>query len=185
MNTLLIAGGVIVLLFLYFVGTYNALVILKTRIKEAFSGIDVQLKRRADLIPNLVETVKGYARHEKEVFEKVTKARAALMKAETPKEKAQADNILTGALKSLFAVAEAYPQLQASQNFQELQRQLEDTEDKIAYSRQFYNSNVLEYNTKVRTFPSNLIANMFGFKEEEFFEEKEEERKTPKVSFEN
>jgi LemA protein len=185
MNTLLIAGGVVVLLFLYFVGTYNALVILKTRIKEAFSGIDVQLKRRADLIPNLVETVKGYARHEKEVFENVTKARAALMKAETPKEKAQADNILTGALKSLFAVAEAYPQLQASQNFQELQRQLEDTEDKIAYSRQFYNSNVLEYNTKVKTFPSNLIANMFGFKEEDFFEAKEEERKTLKVSFEN
>ena len=185
MNTLLIAGGVIVLLFLYFVGTYNAFVILKTRIKEAFSGIDVQLKRRADLIPNLVETVKGYARHEKEVFENVTKARTALMKAETPKEKAQADDILTGALKSLLAVAEAYPQLQASQNFQELQRQLEDTEDKIAYSRQFYNSNVLEYNTKVRTFPSNLIANMFGFKDEEFFEAKEEERKTPKVSFEN
>jgi len=185
MNTLLIAGGVIVLLFLYFVGTYNALVILKTRIKEAFSGIDVQLKRRADLIPNLVETVKGYVKHERELFENVTKARAALMKAETPKEKAQADNILTGALKSLFAVAEAYPQLQASQNFQELQRQLEDTEDKIAYSRQFYNSNVLEYNTKVKTFPSNLIANMFGFKEEEFFEAKEEERKTPKVSFEN
>jgi len=185
MNTLLIAGGVVVLLFLYFVGTYNALVILKTRIKEAFSGIDVQLKRRADLIPNLVETVKGYVKHERELFENVTKARAALMKAETPKEKAQADNILTGALKSLFAVAEAYPQLQASQNFQELQRQLEDTEDKIAYSRQFYNSNVLEYNTKVRTFPSNLIANMFGFKEEEFFEAKEEERKTPKVSFEN
>ena len=185
MNTLLIAGGVVVLLFLYFVGTYNALVILKTRIKEAFSGIDVQLKRRADLIPNLVETVKGYAKHEKEVFENVTKARTALMKAETPKEKAQADDILTGALKSLLAVAEAYPQLQASQNFQELQRQLEDTEDKIAYSRQFYNSNVLEYNTKVRTFPSNLIANMFGFKEEEFFEAKEEERKTPKVSFES
>jgi LemA protein len=185
MNTLLIAGGVIVLLFLYFVGTYNALVILKTRIKEAFSGIDVQLKRRADLIPNLVETVKGYAKHEKEVFENVTKARSALMKAETPKEKAQADNMLTGALKSLFAVAEAYPQLQASQNFQELQRQLEDTEDKVAYARQFYNSNVLEYNTKVRTFPSNLIANTFGFKEEEFFEAKEEERETVKVDFNN
>jgi LemA protein len=183
MNTLLIAGGVIVLLFLYFVGTYNALVILKTRIKEAFSGIDVQLKRRADLIPNLVETVKGYAKHEKEVFENVTKARSALMKAETPKEKAQADNMLTGALKSLFAVAEAYPQLQTSQNFQELQRQLEDTEDKVAYARQFYNSNVLEYNTKVRTFPSNLIANTFGFKEEEFFEAKEEERETVKVNF--
>ena len=185
MNTLLIAGGMIFLLFLYFVGTYNALVILKTRIKEAFSGIDVQLKRRADLVPNLVETVKGYAKHEKEVFENVTKARSDLMKAETPKEKAQADNMLTGALKSLFAVAEAYPQLQASQNFQELQRQLEDTEDKVAYARQFYNCNVLEYNTKVRTFPSNLIANTFGFKEEEFFEAKEEERKTPKVSFEN
>jgi len=183
MNTLLIAGGVIVLLFLYFVGTYNALVILKTRIKEAFSGIDVQLKRRADLIPNLVETVKGYAKHEKEVFENVTKARTALMNAETPKEKAQADNVLTGALKSLFAVAENYPQLQASQNFQELQRQLEDTEDKIAYSRQFYNSNVLEYNTKVKTFPSNIIANMFGFKEEEFFEAKEEERTSVRVNF--
>ena len=183
MNTLLIAGGVIVLLFLYFVGTYNALVILKTRIKEAFSGIDVQLKRRADLVPNLVETVKGYAKHEKEVFENVTKARSALMKAETPKEKAQADNILSGALKSLFAVAEAYPQLQASQNFQELQRQLEDTEDKVAYARQFYNSNVLEYNTKVRTFPSNLIADTFGFKEEEFFEAKEEEREAVKVNF--
>jgi len=186
MNTLLIAGGVIILLFfLYFIGTYNALVILKTRIKEAFSGIDVQLKRRADLVPNLIETVKGYTKHEKEIFENVTKARSALMKAETPKEKAQADNILTGALKSLFAIAEAYPQLQASQNFQELQRQLEDTEDKIAYARQFYNSNVLEYNTKVKTFPSNIIANMFGFKEEEFFETKEEDRKAPKVSFDN
>ena len=185
MNTLLIVGGLIVLLFLYFVGTYNALVILKTRIKEAFSGIDVQLKRRADLVPNLVETVKGYAKHEKEVFENVTKARSALMKAETPKEKAQADNMLTGALKSLFAVAEAYPQLQASQNFQELQRQLEDTEDKVAYARQFYNSNVLEYNTKTKTFPSNLIANTFGFKEEEFFEAKEEERETVKVNFNN
>lgn len=183
MNVTLIAIGVLVLLFLYFIGTYNALVILKTRIKEAFSGIDVQLKRRADLIPNLVETVKGYAKHEKEVFENVTRARSALMKAETPRQKAEADNMLTGALKSLFAVAEAYPQLQASQNFQELQRQLEDTEDKVAYARQFYNSNVLEYNTKVKTFPSNLIANTFGFKEEEFFEANEEERKTVKVNF--
>jgi len=185
MNTLLITGGIIVLLFLYFVGTYNALVILKNRIKEAFSGIDVQLKRRADLIPNLVETVKGYAKHEKEVFENVTKARSALMKAETPKDKAEADNMLSGALKSLFAVAESYPQLQASQNFKELQRQLEDTEDKIAYSRQFYNSNVLEYNSKVKIFPSNLIANTFGFKEEEFFEVKEKEREAVKVNFNN
>jgi len=185
MNTLLITGGIIVLLFLYFVGTYNALVILKNRIKEAFSGIDVQLKRRTDLIPNLVETVKGYAKHEKEVFTNVTKARSALMKAETPKDKAEADNMLSGALKSLFAVAESYPELQSSQNFKELQRQLEDTEDKIAYSRQFYNSNVLEYNAKVKIFPSNLIANTFGFKEEEFFEAKEKEREAVKVNFNN
>ena len=175
--------GAVVLLALYLVGTYNGLVVLKTRIQEALSGIDVQLKRRADLIPNLVETVKGYAKHEKQVFENVTKARSALMKAETPKEKADADNMLTGALKSLFAVAEAYPQLQASENFRELQRQLEDTEDKIAYSRQFYNSNVLEYNTKIKVFPSNLIANFFGFKEVEFFETSEEERKNVKVKF--
>jgi LemA protein len=175
--------GAVVLLALYLVGTYNGLVVLKTRIQEALSGIDVQLKRRADLIPNLVETVKGYAKHEKQVFENVTKARSALMKAETPKEKAQADNMLTGALKSLFAVAEAYPQLQASENFRELQRQLEDTEDKIAYSRQFYNSNVLEYNTKIKVFPSNLIANFFGFKEVEFFETSDEERKNVKVKF--
>jgi LemA protein len=175
--------GAIVLLALYLVGTYNGLVVLKTRIQEALSGIDVQLKRRADLIPNLVETVKGYAKHEKQVFENVTKARSALMKAETPKEKADADNMLNGALKSLFAVAEAYPQLQASENFRELQRQLEDTEDKIAYSRQFYNSNVLEYNTKIKVFPSNLIANFFGFKAVEFFETSDEERKNVKVKF--
>ena len=175
--------GAVVLLALYLVGTYNGLVVLKTRIQEALSGIDVQLKRRADLIPNLVETVKGYAKHEKQVFENVTKARSALMKAETPKEKADADNMISGALKSLFAVAEAYPQLQASENFRELQRQLEDTEDKIAYSRQFYNSNVLEYNTKIKVFPSNLIANFFGFKEVEFFETSEEERKNVKVKF--
>jgi len=183
MNIALIAIGVLVLLFLYFVGTYNNFVILKTRIKEAFSGIDVQLKRRTDLIPNLVATVKGYAKHEKEVFENVTKARSALMEAGTPKAMAEADNMLTGALKSLFAVAESYPQLQANQSFQELQRQLEDTEDKIAYARQFYNSNVLEYNTKIKTFPSNLIANTFGFKEEEFFEARREEREKVKVDF--
>lgn len=183
MNPLIIAGGVLVLVILYLIGTYNSLVVLKTRIKEAFSGIDVQLKRRADLIPNLVETVKGYAKHEKEVFENVTKARSALMKAETPTEKAEANNMLAGALKSLFAVAEAYPQLQANESFKELQRQLEDTEDKVAYSRQFYNSNVLDYNTKVQMFPSNIIANFFGFKPELFFETKEEERKNVEVKF--
>jgi LemA protein len=164
-------------------GTYNSLVTLRARIQEALSGIDVQLKRRADLIPNLVETVKGYAKHEKEVFENVTNARSALMGAKTMEEKAEADNMLTGALKSLFAVAEAYPDLKANTNFQDLQRQLEDTEDKVAYSRQFYNSNVLDYNTKVQMFPSNILANMFGFKAYEFFKADEADQKKVDVKF--
>lgn len=183
MNITLILIGLAILLVLYIIGTYNGLIILKTRIKEAFSGIDVQLKRRSDLIPNLLATVKGYAKHEKTVFENVTKARTALINAESPQAKAEANNQLTAALKTLFAVAEAYPQLKANENFKELQRQLEDTEDKIAYSRQFYNSNVLEYNTKTKVFPSNLIANSFGFKEEQFFEAAEEERKKIEVKF--
>ena len=183
MNPLYILIGVGLLLAVYFVATYNGFIVLKTRIKEALSGIDVQLKRRADLIPNLVETVKGYAKHEKSVFENVTKARSSLMSAQTPADKAEANNMLTEALKSLFAVAEAYPDLKASGNFKDLQRQLEDTEDKIAYSRQFYNSNVLEYNTKVQTFPSNMIANMFTFKQEEFFAATEEEKKKVEVRF--
>ena len=184
MNITFIVIGFVVLFVLYLVGAYNGFVILKTRIKEALSGIDVQLKRRSDLIPNLVETVKGYAKHEKSVFENVTKARSALINAETPKEKAEANNQLSSALKSIFAVAEAYPQLRANENFKDLQRQLEDTEDKIAYSRQFYNSNVLEYNTKVKVFPANLVANLFNFKLEEFFEAGEEERKKVEVKFE-
>lgn len=184
MNTTILLAVVGVVLVLYFIGTYNALVVLATRIKEALSGIDVQLKRRADLIPNLVETVKGYAKHEKGVFTDVTKARTALMNAGSLQEKAQANDMLSGALKSLFAVAEAYPQLQASTNFKDLQRQLEDTEDKVAYSRQFYNANVLDLNTKVQMFPSNLVANMFGFKQQEFFEAEEGDRKNVKVSFE-
>lgn len=184
MNVAIILIGIVVLLVIYLVATYNGFVVLKTRIDEALSGIDVQLKRRADLIPNLVETVKGYAKHEKTVFENVTQARSSLMKAQTPHEKAQANNMLTDALKSLFAVAEAYPDLKASENFQELQRQLEDTEDKIAYSRQFYNSNVLDYNAKVKMFPSNIIAQLFNFKEVEFFEAQEEEKKAVKVKFE-
>jgi LemA protein len=175
--------GVILLLAIYFISQYNGFVVLKARIQEAFSGIDVQLKRRADLIPNLVETVKGYAKHEKEVFEQVTKARSSLMSAGSLEEKAKANNQLTDALKSLFAVAEAYPQLQANQNFLDLQRQLEDTEDKVAYSRQFYNANVLEFNTKVQMFPSNIIANIFGFKPAEFFAANEEERKKVEVKF--
>lgn len=183
MSTGIVIIGVAVLIGLFLISTYNMLVVLRTRIKEALSGIDVQLKRRADLIPNLVETVKGYAKHEKEVFENVTKARSSLMSAGTLSEKAEADNMLTGALKSLFAVAEAYPELKANTNFQDLQRQLEDTEDKVSYSRQFYNSNVLELNTKVQMFPSNLVAMLFAFKEEPFFEASEEERKKVEVKF--
>lgn len=167
--------------FVWFV--YNSLIVLKVRVKEAWSGIDVQLKRRSNLIPNLVETVKGYAKHEKKVFIDVTEARSALMKAKSPQAAAKADNMLTGALKSLFAVAEAYPELKASENFKDLQRQLEDTEDKIAYSRQFYNQQVLEFNTKIQLFPQVVIANMFNFKREEFFEAGEEDRKNVKVKF--
>ncbi len=183
MNPLWIGGGIVLLILFYFIGVYNSLVVLKTRIQEALSGIDVQLKRRADLIPNLVETVKGYAKHEKGVFENVTKARAALMSAETVQEKAEADNMLTGALKSLFAVAEAYPDLKANTNFEELQRQLEDTEDKIAYSRQFYNSNVLDYNAKIAMFPSNIVAGMFGFTAYDFFKAEEEAKQKVEVKF--
>ncbi len=183
MSPTIILIGVVVLFVVYVVALYNSFVVLKARIQEALSGIDVQLKRRTDLIPNLLESVKGYAKHEKEVFSEVTKARSSLMKADTLAQKAQANNMVSDALKSLFAVAEAYPQLRASENFQDLQRQLEDTEDKIAYSRQFYNSNVLDLNTKVRSFPSNIIANMFGFKEEQFFQTSAEERKNVKVKF--
>lgn len=175
--------GILGILAVYLVAQYNGFVVLKTRIQEALSGIDVQLKRRADLIPNVVETVKGYAKHEKGVFTEVTKARTALMGAQSPKEKAEANNVLSGALKSLFAVAEAYPELKANTNFQDLQRQLEDTEDKVAYSRQFYNSNVLDFNTKIQMFPSNLIANAFAFKVFEFFEAEEEAKKSVKVKF--
>jgi len=172
-----------VVLVVYLVGMYNSFIVLRTRIQEALSGIDVQLKRRADLIPNLVETVKGYAKHEKEVFENVTNARASMMKADSLQEKADANNMLSGALKSLFAVAEAYPDLKANTNFQDLQRQLEDTEDKVSFSRQFYNSNVLEFNTKIQTVPSNFIASMFAFKEAEFFAATEEEKKKIDVKF--
>ena len=182
-STIIVLAVVLAVLVFYLWSLYNSLVTARVRIKEALSGIDVQLKRRTDLIPNLVETVKGYAKHEKGVFEEVTKARSALLSAKTPHEKAQANNMLEGALKSLFAVAEAYPDLKASQNFLDLQNELSDTEDKIAYSRQFYNTNVRDYNTKIVTFPNMLVANMFGFKEMEFFEAEEEEKKSVKVTF--
>lgn len=183
MNTGIILIGIAVVLVLYLVGMYNGFIILRTRIQEALSGIDVQLKRRADLIPNLVETVKGYAKHEKVIFENVTKARASMMSAGSLQEKADANNQLSGALKTLFAVAEAYPDLKANTNFQDLQRQLEDTEDKVSFSRQFYNSNVLEFNSKVQLFPGTIIAGMFGFKTEEFFAATEEEKKKIDVKF--
>jgi LemA protein len=143
------------------------------------------LKRRASLIPNLVETVKGYASHERQLFENVTRARAALMSATGPEEAARADNMLTGTLRSLFAVAENYPELKANQNFLELQRELSDTESKIAYSRQFYNTNVRDLNTKIETFPSVMIARQFGFKQEAYFEAEETAREDVKVSFAN
>ena len=174
-------AGVVIVGFVW--SLYNGLVTVRERIREAWSGIDVQLKRRADLIPNLVEAVKGYAKHEKEVFENVTKARSAIMGATTPKQAANADNMLTGALKSLFAVAENYPQLMASTSFQNLQRQLEDTDDKVAFSHQFYNSNVLDFNTKIKVFPNVLIVGMLGFTAVEFFEATEVERENVKVKF--
>lgn len=175
--------AVVVIVFFWLLTTYNRLVTLRNRVKEAWSQIDVQLKRRSSLIPNLVETVKGYAKHEKEVFENVTKARSALMGAKNPGEAADANNQLTGALKSLFAVAEAYPNLRASENFKQLQDELSDTETKVAASRQFYNTNVLDLNNSIETFPSVLIANMFGFQKADFFQASEEEKKDVEVKF--
>lgn len=183
MNPTVIILGLILLVVVFVWSLYNGLVVLRQRIKEAWSGIDVQLKRRADLIPNLVETVKGYAKHEKQLLENVTKARAALMNAKTPNKAEEANNNLTNTLKSLFAIAENYPQLKANENFKDLQRQLEDTEDKVAYARQFYNSNVLDYNTKIKLFPNVLIANQLGFTAEQFFGASEKERENVKVEF--
>lgn len=173
----------IVLVIAVFWGTYNGLVKARVRVKEAWSGIDVQLKRRSSLIPNLVETVKGYAAHEKEVLENVTRARAMLDNAQGAHQAAQADNVLTGALRSLFAVAENYPNLKANENFLELQRELSDTEDKIAYARQFYNTNVGNYNEKIGVFPNVLLAGMFGFQPSEFYEAEEAARQDVNVSF--
>ena len=187
MSIYIIIGIIIlILIILAAVGIifmYNNLVGLRNRVKNAWSQIDVQLNRRADLIPNLVETVKGYAKHEKGVFEEVTKARSGIMNAQTVQESADANNMLTGALKSLFAVAENYPELKANQNFINLQSQLAETEDKIAYSRQFYNDTVLMYNNKIQMFPSNLLARQFNFNEAEFFEVEESARSVPKVQF--
>ncbi len=172
---------IIVLVVLWLIFSYNRLIALRNRTQESWADIDVQLKRRYDLIPNLIETVKGYASHEKELFENITKARTAAMKAEQsndPKQISQAENFLAGTLKTLFAVAENYPVLRASENFLELQRELRDTEDKIQAARRFYNGNVRDINTAIESFPTNLVAAMFNFKKAEFFEIEET---TPEV----
>lgn len=183
MLPLIIVAVILILLAGYAVIDYNSLVGLKSRVDESWSGIDVQLKRRSSLIPNLVETVKGYATHEREVFEQVTQARASLVHATTPKDKAAADQALSGTLTSLFAVAEAYPDLKANENFLSLQRDLSDTEDKIAYARQFYNTNARQYNVKTRVFPSVLIANALHFLPVEFYEAEAFARVDVPVSF--
>ena len=178
-----ILGGLALLIVLVFGGTYNKFIVLRNRINNSESQIDVQLKRRYDLIPNLVETVKGYAKHEKGVFAEVTKARSALMRAKSIKGKAKATNQIEGALKTLFAVAEAYPKLRANENFMMLQEELAGTESKIAYARQFYNDTVMSFNNSVQKFPSNIIANMFNFKEYEFFDAEPAAKKAVKVKF--
>jgi len=185
MNRLLyIILGIIVVVILWLISIYNSLVRLNNKTKEAWSDIDVQLKRRHDLIPNLVETVKGYAKHEEGVFTKVTEARANAISAKNPAEIAQAENALTGALKTLFAVAENYPELKASQNFQQLQQQLEETENKIEASRRFYNANVRDFNTKIETFPNNVVAGMLKFKKYDYYEVAEaKERENVEVKF--
>lgn len=174
---------VIALVIIYIIFVYNNLIIRRNRVKNAWSQIDVQLKRRADLIPNLVETVKGYMKHEREVLENITKARAVLQTAQTVKDKAKANNAIAGALKTLFAVAENYPNLKANQNFMQLQEELSGTESKIAYARQFYNDSVLDYNNSIKVFPKNIMASLFHFKSEEFFKAEEGERKVVKVKF--
>lgn len=180
-TTLWVIIGAIVVVALVLIFIYNSLVRLRNRLKEAWSDIDVQLKRRHDLIPNLIETVKGYAKHEKETFENVTRARSQAMQAQESgsdtQKQAQAENMVSDTLKSLFAVAENYPDLKASQNFQELQKELSDTENKIQAARRFYNNNVLRYQTKIQSFPTNLLAKVFNFSEKDYFELEDESQK--------
>jgi len=183
MYIILFLSAVIAVLIFYFFFIYNDLISCRIRVKEAWSQIDVQLKRRVDFIPNLVETVKGYVKHEKTLLENLTKARSALLTAQGPKESASADNMLTSTLKSLFAVAENYPNLKASENFLQLQKELSDTEDKIAYARQFYNKVVMDINTKLEIFPNVLVAQKLGFKKVEFFDIEESERKNIEIKF--
>ena len=182
---MIVIVAIVVILLLVLMLSYNGLVKTRNRVDNAWSQIDVQLKRRHDLIPNLVETVKGYAAHERGTLEAVTNARANAINASSQgvAEQAQAENVLSGALKSLFAVAEAYPDLKANQNFLQLQEELTSTEDRIAYARQFYNDSVLNYNNRIQTFPRNVIANSFNFSKREFFEVAPEETGPVKVQF--
>jgi len=184
MIAILVVLGILLLVVIFGVAIYNKLVRLKNTVKSSWSDIDVQLKKRYDLVPNLVETVKGYASHEKSVFENVTKARSMAMKTSNPAEKAKAENMLSETLKSLFAVAEAYPDLKANVNFMQLQSQLKELEDNIEYARRYYNAVVRDFNILIESFPSNIIAGSFGFKQEEFFELEapDVERKPVKVS---
>lgn len=183
MTTLIILALIVIVAFIA-VGIYNGLIKLRNTSEQAWSDVDVQLKRRYDLIPNLVETVKGYASHEKETFEKVVQARNQAMGASNPAEKGQAENFLTSTLKSLFALAEAYPDLKANQNFLDLQDELSNIEEQIQLARRYYNAVVRDLNTKIESVPSNIIANWFKFETKEYFElDSEEERQTPQVSF--
>lgn len=180
--TLWIIIGVLVLFILIIIGLFNAIIRLKNKVENAWSQIDVQLKRRFDLIPNLVDTVKGYMKHEKEVLTEITKARSNLIKGSLEK-RAEASNQITGALKSLFAVAENYPQLKASENFKMLQEELSGTENKISYARQHYNDMVMMFNTKIELFPNNIFANMLNFKKKEFFKTEGKEKEPVKTKF--
>ena len=183
MVALIIIGVVLVLLAFYVIGQYNGLVSLRNKVKDQWAQIDVLLKRRADLIPNVVETVKGYASHEKDTLDAVISARSKAVSATTPEDEMKADGELTRALGRLFALTEAYPELKANTNFLQLQEELKNTEDKIAYARQFYNDSVLNYKNKIEMFPSNIIAGMFNFKPEPFFEVNETDREVPQVKF--
>jgi LemA protein len=183
MIALILVLAVVVLLVIIAIGIYNGLVVKRNRVRNGWSQIDVQLKRRIDLIPNLVETVKGYAAHEKAIFERIAEARSLAINAKGPAESAKANNALTDTLKTLFAVAENYPNLKANENFAKLQEELAGTENKISFARQFYNDVVMDYNNSIQMFPSNVFAGMFGFKESEFYNVPEAEREAPKVKF--
>ena len=180
---IIIIVGILALIVFYVIGVYNKLVNARNKVENQFSQVDVQLKRRADLIPNLVETVKGYAKHEKGTFTEVIEARNKALSANTVNEKIEANNELTGALNKLFALAEAYPELKANENFLSLQNDLKDTEDKITYARQFYNDSAMQYNNLIQVVPSNIVAGIFGFKKFDYFKADEKEKEVPKVEY--